>query len=144
MEILTWMPSLSPLLYPHQWLPQRFFLRFWWFSTRGSLILFLFTLVADAFSQILLKGEKQNLFKGFRVEKQLTPLLHLQYADDTLLFLDGEGSQLSNLISLIHCFKLVFGMRTNWQKSCLVGINTPLIIFGDCRNLTMPHSHLPD
>lgn len=42
-----------------------------------------------------------------------------------MIFLDGEGSQLTNLISLIHYFKLVSGMRINCQKSCFVGLNTP-------------------
>lgn len=79
--------------------------------------------MADAFSQILIRGEEQNLFKGFRVGKQPTPLSHLQFAGDTTFF--GWLSLLRNLISLIHCFELVLGMRINWQKSCFVGINSP-------------------
>lgn len=49
---------------------------------------------------------------------------NIQYADDTLVFLDGGKNQLGNLISLIHCFELVSGMKVNWPKSCLVGLNS--------------------
>lgn len=72
---------------------------------------FLFTLVSNAFSQILRNGEELNLFKSYRVGKEQIPILHLQYADDTLLFLDGDNNQLRNLLSLIHCFELVSGMK---------------------------------
>lgn len=34
-------------------------------QTRGPFISLLFTLVADAFNQIVLGGEGQNLYKGF-------------------------------------------------------------------------------
>lgn len=54
----------------------------------------------------------------------MTPISHLQYTDDSLLFLDGGKDYLSNLISLIHCFELVLVMKINWKKSCMVGINS--------------------
>lgn len=96
---------------------------------RDPLSPFLFTLVADAFNQLLSRGKEQNLFKGIQVGKEKISISHLQYADDTLLFLDGHKNQLKNLISLIHCFELVFGTRINWQKSCFVGIIPPYKIF---------------
>lgn len=46
---------------------------------------FLFTLVADAFSQSLKNGENGNLIQGFRIGKESIPISHFQYADDTLL-----------------------------------------------------------
>lgn len=63
--------------------------------------------MGNAFSQVLSKGEEQNLSKGFRVGKEQTPISDLQYYDDTLFFLDGGKNQLRNLICLIHCFELV-------------------------------------
>lgn len=60
---------------------------------------FLFTLVADAFSQILKNGENSNLIQGFRIGKESIPISHLQYATSTLLSLDGGKRQLLNLIS---------------------------------------------
>lgn len=42
----------------------------------------------------------------------------------TLLFLDGRMENLRNLVAIIHCFELVFGMKINWQKNCFVDINS--------------------
>lgn len=58
---------------------------------------FLFTMVADAFSQMLKNGEKSNLIQGFRIGKESIPITYLQYADATLLFLDGGENHLINL-----------------------------------------------
>lgn len=99
---------------------QRFF-----HATRGlrrgdPLCPFMYTLVANALSQILREGEKHHLIKGFQVGKEGIPISHLQHAYDTLLFLDGDLHHLSNLNSIIRCFELVI----NWMKSYFLGINT--------------------
>lgn len=59
-------------------------------------------MVVDAFSQILKNSEKNNLIQVFQVGKEAIPISHLQFADDTLLFVDGGKDHLINLISLIH------------------------------------------
>lgn len=80
---------------------------------------FLFPLVANAFSQILKNSVKNNLIQGFQVGKKSIPISQLQHADDTLLFLDGCKNNLVNLISLIHCFKLVLGMKLIGKRVAL-------------------------
>lgn len=70
---------------------------------------FLFTLDADSFSKIIVHAEPIGLFKGFQVEDDKVNVSHLQFADDKLLLMDGEQSNMSILKSLIHCFELVFG-----------------------------------
>ena len=47
---------------------------------------FLFTLVADVLSRMLLRAEERNLLEGFRVGKNRTRVSHLQFANDTILF----------------------------------------------------------
>lgn len=84
---------------------------------------FLYTLVAEALTQILSTREEKNLFKWFRVGKEEILISHLQYAGHTLLLMEGDKNQVPN--SLIHCFELVSGMKINWKKSCLVGLNSP-------------------
>lgn len=110
----SWLPSLCSFLDSNQWLRQRFFLRFPGSTTGGLLIPYFVHPCCECFQSDSSKRGGTNLLGGFRVGKQLIPLSHLQYADDTLIFLDGEGSQLNNLISLIHCFELVSEMRNNW------------------------------
>lgn len=70
--------------------PKGFFSTTCGLSQGDPLSPFLFTLVADALSQILRQGEKQHLFKALQLEKEGIPISHLQYVDDMLLFLDGD------------------------------------------------------
>lgn len=84
----------------------------------------LFTLIADALSQILREGEKQHLIKGFQVGKEVISISHLQYEDVTLLFLDREKDHLSNLISMICCFELLSGIKMSWKKSSFLVISS--------------------
>lgn len=60
-----WLPRIFPLLNHVKWLTQRFFSHHVQIKTRNPLFPFLFTLVADAFSQILRESEEQTLTKGF-------------------------------------------------------------------------------
>ena len=48
---------------------------------------YLFTLVADVLSRMLLRAEERNSLEGFRVGRNSTRVSHLQFADDTIFFL---------------------------------------------------------
>ena len=63
----------------------------WVKASRGlrqgdPLSLFLFTLVADVLSRMLLRVEERNMLEGFRVGRNRTRVSHLQFADDTIFF----------------------------------------------------------
>ena len=47
---------------------------------------FLFNIVADVLSRMLLKAEERNDLEGFRVGRNRTRVSHLQFADDTIFF----------------------------------------------------------
>ena len=53
---------------------------------RNALSPFLFTLVADVLSRMLLRAEERNVLEGFRVGGNRTRVSHLQFADDTIFF----------------------------------------------------------
>lgn len=42
---------------------------------------------------------------------------HLQYADDTLILMDGDPRLDHILKLLIQCFELLSGLKVNWSKS---------------------------
>ncbi|RVW26070.1 putative mitochondrial protein [Vitis vinifera] len=62
---------------------------------------FLFTIVADVLSRMLLKAEERSLLEGFRVGRNRCRVSHLQFADDTILFASSSEEELQTLKSLL-------------------------------------------
>ncbi|RVW32260.1 putative mitochondrial protein [Vitis vinifera] len=82
----------------------------WVKASRGlrqgdPLSIFLFNLVADVLSRMLLRAEERSLLEGFRVGRNRTRVSHLQFADDTIFFSNTREEELQTLKSLL----LVFG-----------------------------------
>jgi hypothetical protein len=50
-------------------------------------------------------------------------VISLQYADDTILFLEKNVEMARNLKWLLTCFEKMFGIRINYHKSDFVTIN---------------------
>jgi hypothetical protein len=76
----------------------------------------LFNIVADGLSAIL----NRALEKGItRVTPHLVDggLTHLQYAYDTVLFIQNTESNIANLKFLLFCFEEIFGLKINYHKS---------------------------
>ena len=48
---------------------------------------------------------------------------HLQFANDTLLFMEANHSVFLNFFRLLELFGSVSGLRVNLRKSTLLGIN---------------------
>jgi hypothetical protein len=72
----------------------------------------------------------------------------VQYADDTLLFLEASFDQLQTLKSTLLCFQQATGLKVNFHKSCLVPINidvhyaTVLAEFFECAVGKLPFTYL--
>ncbi|RVW68265.1 putative mitochondrial protein [Vitis vinifera] len=87
---------------------------------------FLFTIVADVLSRMLLKAEERSLLEGFRVGRNRCRVSHLQFADDTILFANSSEEELQTLKSLLLVFGQISGLKVNFDKSNLFGINLDL------------------
>lgn len=74
---------------------------------------FLFTLVADSLSQIIVNAENNSIFKGFHVGSNKVSVSHIQLADDTLIFMDDRFRNQHFIKPLIQCFKVVTGLKVN-------------------------------
>ncbi|RVW59655.1 putative ribonuclease H protein [Vitis vinifera] len=102
---------------------------------------FLFTIVADVLSRMLLKAEERSLLEGFRVGRNRCRVSHLQFADDTILFASSSEEELQTLKSLLLVFGQVSGLKVNLDKSNLFGINLDqnhlfrLALLLDCKAL---------
>ena len=74
-------------------------------------------MVADALGVILDKAVHKNHIKG--VLDDLIPggISHIQYADDTVLMIDGSDHSITNLKLVLYCFEWLSGLKINFHKS---------------------------
>ena len=85
----------------------------------------LFNFTADVFTKMLIKAANGGLITGLLHGFNRTGVVSMQYADDTLLFLQNDRSRALNLKWLLSCFEQLSGMRINFHKCDLVAINVP-------------------
>jgi len=77
----------------------------------------LFNLVANVLSVLLNKAVAKKHIKG--VLEDLIPegITHIQYADDTVIMLDGSENSIRNLKLILYCFEWLIGLKINFHKS---------------------------
>jgi mannosylglycoprotein endo-beta-mannosidase len=83
----------------------------------------LFNFVVDIFTRMLSKAVANNLIKGLCTDVVPDGVIGLQYADDTILFVDSNPKMAKNLKWVLTCFEHVSGMKVNYNKSKLVPLN---------------------
>lgn len=83
----------------------------------------LFNIVADVFTRILVKAAGRNYISGIFSPNSPAGVVSMQYADDTLLFLDDNLEHAKHLKWLLSCFEQMSGMRIDFHKCDLVRIN---------------------
>ena len=80
----------------------------------------LFNIVVDVLTRMLIKAPSHNLIKGLCSDLIPGVVICLQYADDTILFMDKDEPKAANLKMILTCFERVSGMRINYAKSELI------------------------
>jgi hypothetical protein len=80
-------------------------------------------LVAEGFGGAMKRAVNLNLFKGFNIGNHGPCISHLQYADDTLCIGEASIDNLWTLKAILRGFELASGLKVNFWKSCLVGVN---------------------
>ena len=109
---------------------------------------FMFTIVADVLSRMLLRAEERSMLEGFRVGRNRTRVSHLQFADDTIFFSNSCAEELQTLKSLLLVFGQISGLKVNLDKSNLFGINldqnhlSRLALMLDCKASGSPILYL--
>ncbi|RVX22469.1 LINE-1 retrotransposable element ORF2 protein [Vitis vinifera] len=109
---------------------------------------FLFTIVADVLSRMLLRAEERNVFEGFRVGRNRTRVSHLQFADDTIFFSSTREEDMMTLKNVLLVFGHISGLKVNLDKSNIYGINleqnhlSRLVEMLDCKASRWPILYL--
>jgi hypothetical protein len=109
---------------------------------------FLFLLVAEGFGGVMKNAVEQNLFKGFSIGGDGVSISHLQYADDTLCIGEASVQNLWTIKSILRGFHLASGLKVNFGKSCLMGVNVHsefvklACMFLNCKSGVVPFKYL--
>ena len=84
---------------------------------------YLFILVSEALVHILKKADDMNLIEAVRIGKAKVSLKHLQFADDTLIFVPKNSMCIKNYFKILDVFALMSGLKLNYSKSCFISWN---------------------
>ncbi|PNX59439.1 cysteine-rich receptor-like protein kinase, partial [Trifolium pratense] len=83
---------------------------------------FLFLIAAEGLTRMMQKAVGNGIFHGYKISDEL--LFHtLQFADDTILIGEGNWDNLWSIKIVLRSFELVSGLKVNFFKSKLYGIN---------------------
>jgi hypothetical protein len=111
------------------------------------LVPFLFLLVAEGLGGAMRRAEEIGLYKGFKIRSGPS-ITHLQYTDDTLCIGEATVDNLWTLKAILRGFELASGLKVNFWKSCMIGINVDnnfldmACIFLNCIRKEIPFKYL--
>lgn len=108
----------------------------------------LFVLTADLLQSILNKAKNMGLLNLPIPLRSSTDFPIVQYADDTLIIMEGDARQLFFLKSMLQSFFESTGLKVNYSKSFIVPINineekfTHLVNTFGCAKGSLPFTYL--
>lgn len=77
----------------------------------------LFNLVGDALTHMLNSAKSKSHIRGLVPHLVDGGLTQLQYADDTILFMDFDDRTIRNVKFILYCFEWLSGLKINFHKS---------------------------
>ena len=80
---------------------------------------FLFILGSEVLSRLLLHQESQELLKGIKIAHNCSPITHLLFADDLILFAKATSSEANILKSILDRYCYWLGQAINTSKSSI-------------------------
>jgi hypothetical protein len=87
---------------------------------------FLFLIAAEGLNVMLKASVDLGLFKGYQVGVEANSAIrisHLQFANDTLIVGEKSWANIRVLKANLMLFELISGLKVNFHKSMLVGVN---------------------
>ncbi|KAK1564769.1 hypothetical protein Q3G72_011280 [Acer saccharum] len=109
---------------------------------------FLFNIVTEALSCLFQKAHGLGMMEGAVFGNDSVHVSHLQFADDTIIFLRPKMEYLCNVRRILRCYELASGLKINFHKSCVirVGRNIPdsdaWVEAFNCQKAVLPINYL--
>jgi hypothetical protein len=108
----------------------------------------LFLLVAEGLGLLMRRAVELHRFHPFLLGREGVPVSMLQYADDTLCIGEASIGNLWTIKAILRGFELMSGLKVNFWKSCLIGVNVEedfmymATEFLNCRRGSIPFKYL--
>lgn len=80
------------------------------------LSLYLYVIIAEALHLMFQVVSYQGWSHGFRIGQSHIVISHLQYADDSILFLKEDEEELKTVWVVLKWFEICSGLRINLRK----------------------------
>lgn len=71
------------------------------------------------FHVLMEKAKMVELIEGVFINERFSNFSHIQFADDTIIFLKPGTRNISNLKRVLQWFQLTSGLKINFSKSSL-------------------------
>jgi hypothetical protein len=97
---------------------------------------------------LLTKDSDVGLIRGLVLDLVEGGLTHLQYVDDTIIFLEGNRDSITHIKFLLYYFKNMSGLKINYQKSEIMVVGASkeessyITNMLNCREGTLPIKYL--
>ncbi|GKV25367.1 hypothetical protein SLEP1_g34816 [Rubroshorea leprosula] len=85
---------------------------------------FLFLMVAEALNGLTSAVVEKGYFCGVKIGDGELEISHLQFADDTIFMGEATEDNIWMIKCIMRAFELVSGLKVNYRKSSLIGVNT--------------------
>ncbi|KAL5715982.1 hypothetical protein ACHQM5_017730 [Ranunculus cassubicifolius] len=83
----------------------------------------LFVLMVEVLTQLILKAQEEGLIEGWQTKQGGMRVPILQYADDTLIMMEGGKENALNLKAVVQWFSALSGLEINFNKSVMYEVN---------------------
>ncbi|XP_026420565.1 uncharacterized protein LOC113316618 [Papaver somniferum] len=86
------------------------------------------TLVVEILSKSINDAVERWQITGFKVVEQGTIISHLQFSDDTLIFIDTSVEEVRRLLIILAVFETLTGLKLNLEESIMISIGVEEVI----------------
>lgn len=84
----------------------------------------LYNLVGEVLSSMLKEAACNGIFRGIQMKNTAQQLTHLQFADDTIIFVEDSVESIEGVKKVLQCFQLISGLKINFEKSEILAHKT--------------------